>query len=185
MRFQPTPLAGAWVIELEPVADERGFFARTFCERELGAHGLVTRFVQHNVSFNPRRGTLRGLHFQEPPHEEAKIVSCRLGRVRDVIVDLRDGSSTRGRWFATDLDRASGRALYVPAGFAHGFQTLEPDTEVSYLMSSLYEPSAARGVSPFDPELGIDWPLPREVFASERDRGWPPLAALATSTPRA
>lgn len=178
MRFVPTTLEGAWVLELEPVSDERGFFARTFCERELGERGLVTRFVQHNLSHNARRGTLRGMHFQAAPHEEVKIVSCRLGRVLDVIVDLRPGSATRGRWFAAELDRASGRSLYIPAGFAHGFQTLEPDSEVSYLMSSFYEPSAACGVSPFDPALAIDWPLPSEVFASERDRTWPALAAL-------
>src|SRR6185503_10166303 len=130
MRFTPPPLAGAYVIDVEPVSDERGLFARTWCRREMEARGLDAGLVQCSVSFNKRRGTLRGMHFQASPHEEAKIVRCTRGAIYDVALDMRPDSPTFKRWFAAELTQDNRRALYVPAGFAHGFQTLADDTEV-------------------------------------------------------
>ena len=176
MKFLPTPLAGAFVVELEPSRDERGDFARTFCEQEFGARGLATRWPQMNRSVNRRKGTLRGLHFQAAPHAEAKLVRCVRGALFDVIVDLRPDSPTRHRWFGAELDAASGRALYVPEGFAHGFQTLTDDCEVLYLMSRPFEPDAARGVRWNDPVLAIAWPL-ADPTVSERDAALPRLGA--------
>src|SRR5262245_52591359 len=175
MIFQETPLAGAFVIELEPHADERGFFARTFCEREFAAHGLATRYPQANTSFNRKAGTLRGMHWQAAPHGEAKLVRCTSGAIFDVIVDLRRRSPTRLRWFGAQLDARNRSALYVPQGFAHGFLTLEPDTEVSYLMSESHHPDAARGMRFDEPRIGIAWPA-RPALVSPRDLAYPDLA---------
>lgn len=177
MIFTETPLPGAFTVDLAPIEDERGFFARSFSEEAFTAHGLEARFVQCNISHNRRRGTLRGLHFAAPPHDEVKLVRCTRGALWDVIVDLRPGSPTRGRWFAATLDAENRRALYVPRGFAHGFQTLVDDTEVFYQMSASYVAAAARGVRHDDPQLGIPWPLPERIL-SERDRGLPLFAEL-------
>ena len=175
MIFRETPLAGAWVVELEPRADDRGFFARSFCRDEFAAHGLATEFVQANVSVNPHPGTLRGMHWQEAPHREAKLIRCVRGAIFDAIVDLRAGSPTFRRWFGVELTAENRRALYVPEEFAHGFQTLGPDAEVNYLVSASYAPGAARGLRHDDPAIGIAWPLPVSRI-SAADRGWPLLA---------
>lgn len=185
MRFRETTLPGAWLIESEPVADERGYFARAWCARELKAHGLADSFAQSSVSFNRRRGTLRGLHYQAAPHEEAKLVRCTQGTVYDVIVDLRAESPTLGAWYGVELSAANGRTLYVPPGCAHGFETLTDDAELLYHISVEYRPDAARGVRWDDPTLAIDWPLPDPIL-SERDRALPCFAALRpTAAPAA
>jgi dTDP-4-dehydrorhamnose 3,5-epimerase len=171
LKFAPTPLAGAYVVELERLPDDRGFFARAFCQDEFRKHGLKPAIAQCNVSWNRKRGTLRGLHFQAPPHEEAKVVRCTRGAIWDVIVDMRVGSATRWRWHALELNADNRLALYVPEGFAHGFQVLADDTEVLYQMSEFYHPELARGLRWDDPKLAIRWPLPDPVI-SERDRAY-------------
>jgi dTDP-4-dehydrorhamnose 3,5-epimerase len=173
MRFQPTELADAVLIDLDKRTDERGYFARIFCEDEFARAGLETRYVQANTSANPRAGTLRGLHYQISPHAEVKVVRCTRGAVFDVIVDLRPQSPSFRRWQGFELDAASGRTLYVPKGFAHGYQALVDDSEVSYLVSYPYTPGAESGIRHDDPALGIDWPLGVSVI-SEKDAGWPP-----------
>jgi dTDP-4-dehydrorhamnose 3,5-epimerase len=170
--FIPTKLKGAWVIEPERHEDERGFFARTWCETEFAAHGLEGRWVQSSVSFNRTKGTLRGLHYQRAPYEEVKLVRCTRGSIFDVIVDLRPDSPDFKRHLAVVLTATDGRALYVPQGFAHGFQTLEDDTEVLYCMSQVYVPEAAAGVRWNDHAFGIMWPDAVRTM-SERDRGYP------------
>lgn len=177
MKFLPTPLEGAFVIELEQLDDERGFFARSFCQNEFKAHGLDPVVAQCNVSFNRKRGTLRGLHYQAEPHAEAKLVRCTRGAIWDVIVDLRKNSPTARQWHSAELTAENRRAFYIPAGFAHGFQTLVDDTEVLYQMSEFYHPESARGVRWDDPALGIDWPVPDPIM-SERDRSYPPFQRL-------
>ncbi|MEN8160035.1 MAG: dTDP-4-dehydrorhamnose 3,5-epimerase [Myxococcota bacterium] len=172
MIFRSTPLQGAFVVELEPHRDDRGGFARTFCEREFADHGLATRYPQANVSWNHARHTLRGLHWQAFPYGEDKLVRCTAGAIHDVIVDLRRESPTRLAWFGVELSAANRRALYVPRGFAHGFLTLEDDCEVSYAMSESFAPEAGRGLRFDDPKLGIRWPAPPAVI-SERDLAWP------------
>lgn len=176
MVFLPTPLEGAFVIELEERADDRGFFARSFCADEFAAHGLRTSLVQSNVSFNRRRGTLRGMHFQLAPRAEAKLVRCSRGRVFDVAVDLRPESQTFCRWFGVELAAGPGRErmLYVPEGLAHGFQTLEDESEVFYQMFERYSPEHARGVRWDDPAFAIAWPLPDPIL-SDKDRSYPPF----------
>jgi dTDP-4-dehydrorhamnose 3,5-epimerase len=170
--FQALPLAGAFTVELEPVADERGFFARSFCRDAFRARGLAADYPQCSVSFNARRGTLRGMHYQAAPHAEAKLVRCTRGRLYDVIVDLRPESHTCCRWVGVELDAARRNALYVPEGFAHGFLTLEDETEVFYQISHAYVPESARGVRYDDPAFGIRWPAAPSVI-SERDRSYP------------
>ena len=172
MRFTETPLAGAFLVEMEPTADERGSFARSFCQNEFRSRGLDPVVAQCNVSHNRKRGTLRGLHYQAPPHEEAKLVRCTRGAIWDVIVDLRAGSKTRLKWFGEELTAENRRALYIPRGFAHGFQTLADDAEVFYQMSEFYHPECARGIRWDDPAIGIRWPL-ADPIVSERDRGLP------------
>ena len=171
MRFVPTPLDGAFTVEIERIEDERGFFARSFCQEEFGARGLDPVVAQCSVSFNRRRGTLRGLHYQDKPHEEAKLVRCTRGAVWDVIVDLRENSATRHRWYAAELSAENCRALYVPCGFAHGFQTLADDSEVLYQMSEFHHPESARGLRWDDPAFGISWPIPDPILSS-RDRSY-------------
>jgi dTDP-4-dehydrorhamnose 3,5-epimerase len=158
MIFIPTPLTGAYVIELEKREDERGFFARSWCETEFAVHGLDTKIVQCNTSFNRRKGTLRGMHFQLPPFSETKLVRCVRGSLYDVIIDVRPGSSTFLRWIAVELTADNRKTLYVPKGFAHGFQTLEDNTEIYYQMSERYAPEYGRGVRWNDPLFTIAWP---------------------------
>lgn len=174
MIFRETGLAGVWIIEPEPKEDERGSFARIFCAREFAARGLETGFVQCSTSFNRRRGTLRGLHFQAPPHEEAKLVRCTSGTIYDVIVDLRPGSATYCRWAGQELSAENRHMMYVPKGFAHGFLTIEDGCEVFYQMTEYYRPEAARGVRWDDPAFGIEWPF-QPACLSERDRRYPPV----------
>ena len=172
MIFGSTPLPGAAVVDLERREDERGFFARSFCQREFEALGLDTTVAQCNVSFNRRRGTLRGMHWQAAPHGEAKLVRVTRGALWDVIVDLRPESATYCRWFGVELSAENHRALYIPRGFAHGFQTLVDDVEVFYQMSTSYVPDAQRGVRWDDPAFGIEWPI-LPPFLSERDATYP------------
>ena len=172
MIFTPTRLDGVFVVELQPFVDERGSFARTYCEREFAAQGLALLSAQSNQSYNRHAGTLRGLHYQTPPHDEAKLVRCARGRLWDVAVDLRPNSVSRGQWFGVELTESNNRQLYIPAGCAHGFQTLCDDTEVFYQMSNFYAPDAATGVRYDDPAFGIEWPLPVAQI-SPKDRQWP------------
>jgi dTDP-4-dehydrorhamnose 3,5-epimerase len=174
MRFRETELSGAFVIELERHTDERGFFARTFCERELAAHGLPTRFPQCNLSYNGKRGTLRGMHYSVKPHPEAKLVRCTRGAIYDVIVDLRPGSATRGRWIAVELSAEAGNALFIPVGFGHGFLTLADETDVFYHMGEFFHAESQRGFRHDDPAYGIRWPSAPSVI-SERDANYPLL----------
>lgn len=173
MTFEETRLSGAFVIDLERREDGRGFFARTWCANELGKHGLNTRLVQANMSWNPRQGTLRGMHFQHPPHAEAKVVRCTHGAIHDVIIDLRPESPTYKQWIGVDLTAENRRALYVPEGFAHGFQTLVPDCEVHYLVTEFYTPESEGGVRWNDPAFAIQWPDPENAFLSDKDAAWP------------
>jgi dTDP-4-dehydrorhamnose 3,5-epimerase len=174
VKFRETPLRGAFVIELERIEDERGFFARSFCKDEFAAHGLAAELAQASVSFNRRRGTLRGMHYQAPPHEEHKVVRCTRGAMHDVVIDVRAGSPTFRRWHAVELTDENRLSLYVPPGIAHGFQTLADDTEVLYQMSVPHHPESARGLRFDDPALAIAWPL-APVCISERDRNFPLL----------
>ena len=163
------------LVRPEPHEDARGLFARTFDEETFTAAGLETRFPQHSLSWNRKAGTLRGMHWQAAPHREVKVVRCVRGRLWDAIVDLRPDSPTRFEWFGVELSAANRLALYVPKGFAHGFVTLEDDTEVAYLISTPYAPDAARGARWDDPVFGIDWPRAPAVI-SERDASYPDLA---------
>jgi dTDP-4-dehydrorhamnose 3,5-epimerase len=176
MRITKTALKPACIIDIEPVGDDRGFFARTFCAEAFARHGLPTAFVQSSLSFNRRRGTLRGLHYQGEPSPEAKLIRCTRGVVFDVMVDLRPQSPTFRRWIAVELSAANARAVYVPPGFAHGFQTLCDDTELYYQMTAAYASELARGVRWNDPAFAIDWPLPGPIL-SPRDAAWPDFAA--------
>jgi dTDP-4-dehydrorhamnose 3,5-epimerase len=179
MIFQRTPLDGAWVVRIEPSEDERGFFGRTFCAEEFRAHGLTPCLAQASISYAHVRGTLRGLHWQAVPHREAKLVRCTRGRLFDVIVDLRPDSATRNHWFAIELSPDGPEQLYVPEGFAHGFQTLEDRTEVFYQISVPYAPEFSHGCHYASPSLGIEWPLP-VTRISERDRQLDPLSPSGT-----
>jgi len=172
VRFVATAIPGCWMIEQDRLADERGYFARTWCTSELAQHGLEPRLVQCSVSYNRQRGTLRGLHYQAPPRAEVKIVRCTHGAIYDVAVDLRPDSATFRRWVGAELGRENGRALYIPRGFAHGFLTLEDDSEVFYQMSEFHGPGEARGVRWDDPFFGVRWPARVEVM-SPRDRDYP------------
>jgi dTDP-4-dehydrorhamnose 3,5-epimerase len=175
MRFLPTKLAGAYVIEPEPREDERGLFARTYCRDEFAALGLNVAWVQCNVSFNRRQGTLRGMHWQDEPHAEVKLVRCTRGAAFDVIADLRPTSPTYRQWVGVELTADDRRAVYVPAGFAHGFQTLTDGTELFYQMSEFYHPDLARGARWDDPALGIEWPPTARRIIAERDLSFPDL----------
>lgn len=172
MRFHQTELSDAWLIEPEPFNDHRGFFARTFCVHEFAEHGLEPTFVQHATSGTKAKGTVRGMHFQTVPHAEVKVVTCLRGAILDVIIDLRPSSPSFRRWQGVELTAENRRRLYVPQGFAHGFQTLTDDVEVAYLISAFYEPTAASGVRHDDPAFGITWPLAVAAI-SERDAAWP------------
>ena len=172
MIFIETKLKGAFIIDLERREDSRGFFARAFCQKEFAAHGLHPDFVQCNVSFNIRRGTLRGMHYQREPRSEAKLVRCTQGAILDVIIDIRPDSSTYRRWQEFELSSVNGHQLYIPKGFAHGFQTISNDVEVNYLISAPYKPEAAHGIRYNDPAFGISWPL-SVTEISEKDLDWP------------
>ena len=171
MIFTETALKGAFIIEPEIIEDERGFFARTWTDKEFGGHGLNPRVAQVSISFNKVRGTIRGMHYQIPPHAEAKLVRCTAGAVYDIIVDLREDSPSRYRWFAVELTARNRSMIYIPEGFAHGYQTLEDSTEVLYQISEYYHPESARGFRFDDPVFGVKWPLPVSVI-SERDRSY-------------
>jgi dTDP-4-dehydrorhamnose 3,5-epimerase len=173
MIIEETRLPGAYTIDLDPIEDERGFFARQWCEEELADAGLTTTVSQASVAYNRRAGTLRGMHWQVAPHAEVKLVRCVRGAIHDVIVDLRPDSRTFSEWIAVELTAENRRTLYVPQGFAHGYQTLEDQTEVWYQMSVPYWPEAARGFRWDDPRFGIGWPAVRRRVISERDRHWP------------
>jgi dTDP-4-dehydrorhamnose 3,5-epimerase len=175
MKFIPSQLAGVWRLEPELRCDERGWFARTWCEQEFTAHGLNTRWPQGNLTHTLRRGMIRGLHWQAEPRPEVKLVRCSAGAIWDVVVDVRRDSRTFSRWEAFELTAANGHQLYIPAGFAHGFQCLTDGGEVSYLMGEFYVPELARGIRWNDPAVGIAWPV-ADVFLSERDRNLPLLA---------
>lgn len=174
MIFTKTKLAGAYVIDPEPMEDDRGFFARTWCEKDAVKFGLNPHVAQCNVSFNKKKGTLRGMHYQVAPHAEAKLVRCTRGSLYDVVVDLRPGSKTFRQWLAIELTVENHRMLYVPEGFAHGFETLTDDTEVYYQMSESFVPDCARAIRWNDAAIGIEWPLPVTVI-SERDKNYPDL----------
>jgi dTDP-4-dehydrorhamnose 3,5-epimerase len=171
MRFTETKLAGAYIIDLERREDDRGFFARAFCQREFAEHGLNTRIAQSNVAFNRDTGTLRGMHFQFPPAAETKLVRCTRGAIVDVIVDVRPESPTYLEHVAVELTAENGRALYVPERFAHGYQVLADETETSYQVGEFYAPEVEGGLRYDDPRLGLEWPLP-VLEMSEKDRGW-------------
>jgi dTDP-4-dehydrorhamnose 3,5-epimerase len=172
MKFIRVPLEGAFVVEIEPVVDQRGFFARTWCAEEFRSHGLDPRLAQCGFSFNKRKGTLRGMHYQAEPHAEVKLIRCFAGAIYDVILDLRPASPSYCKWFGVELTASNGKMLYVPEGFAHGFETLADDTQVFYQMSVPYRPELARGVRWNDPLFDIQWPH-RDAILSERDRSFP------------
>jgi dTDP-4-dehydrorhamnose 3,5-epimerase len=172
MKFSETPLKGAYLIDLEKKGDNRGFFARFFCENEFAQHNLVTHFVQINTSLTAAKGTLRGLHYQLQPSAEVKVVRCLRGSLYDLILDLRADSPTFGQSFGAELNAENRSMMYVPKGFAHGFVTLEDDTEALYLVSSFYSPYLERGVRYNDPRFKIQWPV-TPVEVSEKDKSWP------------
>jgi dTDP-4-dehydrorhamnose 3,5-epimerase len=172
MIFRQLRLKDAFIVDIEKMEDERGFFARAFCEREFEAHGLNRRLVQSSISFNKKKGTLRGMHYQTAPNEEAKVVRCTQGAIYDVIIDLRQCSPTFKQWEAVELTSENRRMIYIPEGFAHGFQTLEHNSEVLYHMTECYAPEAARGVRWDDPAFGIRWPAADRTIAP-RDQQYP------------
>lgn len=172
MIFRETKLKGTFFIELEKLEDDRGCFARAFCQREFEVHGLKLEVAQCSISVNKTKGTLRGMHYQVPPHEEAKLVRCTRGAIYDVILDLRPDSATYKKWLAMELSSDNCRMVYIPEGVAHGFQTLENNTEVFYQMSQYFHPECARGVRWNDPAFGITWPLAPKAM-SEKDRSYP------------
>jgi dTDP-4-dehydrorhamnose 3,5-epimerase len=172
MKFNKISLTGAFLIEMEPIVDNRGFFARTWCADEFKLNGLNPKLAQCSVSFNVRKGTLRGMHYQDVPFMEAKLVRCSSGGIYDVIVDLRPKSPTFGKWFAAELTSENRKMIYVPEGFAHGFQTIADNTEVIYQISETYHPESARGIRWNDPRFGIKWPIENPLL-SERDAAFP------------
>ena len=172
MDFVETTLKGAYLVTLKRIEDHRGFFARGFCHQEFTAHRLNPNMVQLNVGFSAKKGTLRGLHYQEAPDQEAKFIRCTRGAIYDVIVDLRPDSPTRGQWFAAELSAANTVMLYAPEGVAHGYQALTDETEMYYLTSAFYAAASARGLRYDDPAFAISWPLPVTAI-SEADRSWP------------
>ena len=178
MLLEETRISDLYIVEIQGREDHRGFFARTFCEREFAEIGVRARMVQASISWNRRRGTVRGMHFQRPPSQEGKLVRCTRGRIFDVVIDLRPDSSTYTQHFAVELDAASRRALYIPPGLAHGFQALQDDTEVFYQMSDYFDPSLAGGVRWNDPAFGIHWPI-AEVTVLDRDGEYPDFDAKA------
>lgn len=183
MKFTETALAGVLVVDLEPKTDERGFFARAFCSEEFAARGLCSTFPQANISWNERRGTLRGMHYQRAPFGEPKIVRVTRGRIYDVALDLRESSPTFRRWTAVELSAENRRALYLPEGIAHGFQTLEDDSEILYWMGERYVSDSAAGVRWNDPAFAIDWPIEPPIV-SDRDASFADFPADLSPRPR-
>jgi len=182
LKISRTPLESLLAIEPEKHFDERGFFARTFCAREFSQHGVTISFVQCGTSFNTNAGTVRGMHFQKQPYSEAKLIRCTRGALLDTIIDIREGSATYLKSFSIELSQNNGRLLFVPEGFAHGYQTLVNETEVFYEISSYYNPQAATGLRWDDPALDITWPLPVSVI-TQRDRTWPLIGTMSRSIP--
>lgn len=178
MKFAETTLPGVYLIDIEPIGDARGFFSRFWCRKEFEAQGLDFEVAQINISHTAEAGTLRGLHYQRQPHAEAKVVACTRGRAFDVAVDVRPDSPTYLQWFGTELDSENRRMLYIPKGFAHGYQTLENDTGLLYLVSEFYAPDAEGGLRYDDPAVGIEWPQP-VTSVSDKDAGWDLLPARA------
>ena len=173
MKFIETKLKGAYVIEIEPISDNRGFFARSWCQQEFSDRGLNPNLVQCNISFNTKKGTLRGVHYQAKPHEEAKLVRCSRGSIYDVIIDIRADSSTFKQWFAVELGADNCKMLYIPKGFAHGFLTLEDNTEIFYQMSDFYHSDAAKGIRWDDPSFAIQWHVTNQLIISAKDLSYP------------
>jgi dTDP-4-dehydrorhamnose 3,5-epimerase len=180
MIFTPTPIDGAWLVDLDRIEDERGFFARAWSPEDMEERGLSTRIAQISVAWNERAGTLRGLHFQHPPHTEVKVVRCTRGAIWDVIVDLRSDSPAFRRWFAAELTEENRTSLCIPEGCAHGYQTLVDGSEVTYLISYPWTPSAAAGYRWDDPAFAIDWPEADVLVLSEKDRTWPDFDPAAS-----
>jgi dTDP-4-dehydrorhamnose 3,5-epimerase len=173
MKFTPTRLNGSFIIDVEPMEDERGFFARSWCADEFLRHGIDPSLSQCSISFNKKRGTLRGMHYQGPPHAETKVVRCTAGSIYDVIVDVRPDSETFKQWISVELSAENNRMIYVPAGFAHGFQSLVEQTEVFYMVSTPYNPESSGSLRWNDPQFAIDWPHEDERVISDRDRNYP------------
>jgi dTDP-4-dehydrorhamnose 3,5-epimerase len=180
MQFTPTPLAGAYVIDIQKIGDERGFFGRSWCADEMARAGLEPQIAQINTSLSRQKGTLRGLHFQIAPFQESKMIRCTRGAVYDVIVDLRPESATFQKWFGIELSEDSHQALYSPKGFAQGFLTLQDNSEITYFASAPYAPGKDRGVRFDDPAFGIDWPL-APLVVSDKDRTWPDFSLSTLS----
>lgn len=171
MNFIESPIKGVFEIDIQRIEDDRGFFARSFCATEFKKMNLCDSFVQSNISFNKKAGILRGMHYQIPPFDEVKLITCRQGSIFDVVVDLREGSTTYLSWFGCELNETNHKSLYVPSGCAHGYQTLQPNSKVAYMVSNFYSPSHERGVRYDDPAFNIDWPLPiSDISEKDRDR---------------
>ena len=171
MKFTKLEIRDAFLVELNKLGDHRGFFARLWCQEEFEEHGLVPNVVQANISFSKIKGTLRGMHYQEEPHAETKFIRCAKGAIYDVIIDIKPDSPTFMQWVSVELTAENYKMLYVPKGYAHGFQSLEPDSEVTYLVSEFYTPQAEGGIRYNDPAFGLDWPLPVAEI-SDKDRSW-------------
>ena len=172
MNFIETEINDLYIVELNKIGDERGFFARAWCEKEFSEKNLTSRMVQANTSYSKDRGTLRGLHYQVSPHQEAKLMRCIKGAIFDVAVDLRPESTTYKKWFGTKLTESNRKMLFIPEGFAHGYLTLEEDTEAFYMSSAFYEPEAERGLRWNDPTIGIDWPIVDDLNITDKDKNW-------------
>ncbi len=173
MKFKDIGLNGVFLIELEKREDARGFFARAWCREEFAQAGLVHDIAQVNLSFNKDKGTVRGMHYQKPPYEEVKIVSCAQGAIFDVVIDVREDSPTKFQWYGVELTAGNGKMLYVPKGFAHGYQTIQEETAVIYFVSQAYVPSSENGVHWADPRMGVEWPIVNQVIVSDKDAAWP------------
>ena len=176
MNFIKTEIEGLYVVELNKLGDERGFFARAWCEKEFAGKNLTSRMVQANTSYSKNRGTLRGLHYQVSPHEEAKLMRCIKGEIFDVAVDLRPDSKTYKKWFGIELTESNRRMLFIPEGFAHGYQTLVEDTEAFYMSSAFYTSEAERGLRWNDPAIAIKWPITDNLNITDKDKSWLDIA---------
>ena len=173
MIFKETQLKGAFIVEMESIRDNRGFFARAWCQKEFEAHGLISCFVQNNITFSPQKGTLRGLHYQIAPHKEVKLVRCTRGAIYDVIIDLRPESPTYKQWLGVELTADNHNMIYIPGEFAHGYQILMDDTEVFYQVGAFYAPGHEQGIRWDDPAFKIEWPINPPLILSEKDQSWP------------